>query len=52
MVFVGTFTGIVLPVIRAELVEVEILVISVGDILSVLSVLFIFGFLITEVDCV
>ena len=51
MVFVGTCSGIVIPGIRAELVGIEITSTSVGDLLSVVSVFFIFVFEVTQVDC-
>ena len=51
MVFVGICSGIVTPGISAELVGIEIPVISVGDI-SVDWVLLFFDFNIAEVDCV
>ena len=52
MVFVGTCNGIVLPGIRAERVGIEIPVTSFGKMLSAVSLLFSFGFKLTEVDCV
>ena len=52
MIFMGTFSGIVLPGIRAELVEMETPVTSVGDILSVASILFLFQFKKSDVDFV
>ena len=52
MVLVGTCSGNVIPSIRGGLVGIEIPVTSVGDILSVISVLFRFRFIVTEVVCV
>ena len=52
MVFVGNFSDILIPGVRAELVWIEIPVISLGDIHSVDIVLFLLGFKVTEVDCV
>ena len=52
MASVGTCSGNVNPGITAELVGIEIAVFLVGDLLSVVSVSFIFGFKVTEADCV
>ena len=46
-----TCSSIVIPGIRAELAN-EILMTSAGDIFGVVSVLFIFGFKVTDVVCV
>ena len=52
IIFVGTCSCIVMPGIRAKMVETEIPLNSVGDINSVVALFFIFGFKVTEVDCV
>ena len=52
MFFVGTCSGFVILDIKAELVGIEIRVTSVADTFSVVSVLFLFGFKLTEIDCV
>ena len=52
MIFVGICSDIVLHGIRAEPVGNESTVTLVGDMLSVVPVLFIFGFKVTEVDFV
>ena len=52
MVFVGTCCGIVIPGIREELVGSESPITSVIDTISVVSVLFLFGFKVTEVNCI
>ena len=49
---VGTCSGILLHGIRVKLVGIEMPVISVGSMLSVVSVLFSFGLQTTEVLCV
>ena len=52
MVSAGTSSVIVKPGIRAELAGNEFPVTSVGDTLSVGSILFMCGLKVTEVDCV
>ena len=52
MVFVVTCICVVTPGISAELAGIEILVKSLGISLPVVSVLSVYGFKITEVDCV
>ena len=50
MVCVGTGSGIAITGIRAEQLGIEIPVLCEGDKLSVVSVLFLFGVEVTEVD--
>ena len=52
MVSVGTCTGNALPGITAELIGIDISVTPVGDLFSVVSVLFTYGFKVKKVDCV
>ena len=49
---VGTCSDNLNPGIRADLVGIEIPVTSLGDLVSVVSVLFIIEFKVAEVDCV
>ena len=51
-VFLRTSTGLVIPGIKAELVESEIIMNAVGNIFLMVSVLCIFGLEKTKVDCV
>ena len=50
MVFVGNCSSSVTIGIRSEMVEIEIPVLSVGVIFSMVSVLFISGYQVTEDD--
>ena len=52
MVSVRTCSGIAIPGMSAELVGIEIPVTSQGNLISVLSVMFLFGHKLTEVNCV